>query len=92
MNKAYAGDIRCDAGRVFDYTSDIVTVGPCKRYVWVICKGGFCRVRILSVGYRTCHRTYRSFGYCTGFATKVTEISGIVPEVLQKPLLKSGIV
>ena len=28
MNEMYAGDIRCDAGRVFDYTSDIVTVGP----------------------------------------------------------------
>ena len=28
LNKTYAGDIRCDAGRVFDYTSDNVTVGP----------------------------------------------------------------
>ena len=28
LNKAYAGDIRYDTGRAFDYTYDIVTVGP----------------------------------------------------------------
>lgn len=27
MNETYAGDIRCDAGRMFEYPSDFMTVG-----------------------------------------------------------------